>query len=161
MEDQFKVKVNEELEYQLSSEDLSSLDALNTSPVSYHVLVGSKPFTAQIIKSDFHKKSYEVRINSNNYSITIEDKLDLLIEKMGFALSSARNISSIEAPMPGLILEISVQAGQEVKEDDPLLILEAMKMENVITSPRDGVIKSIQVSQGDAVDKDNLLIEFE
>ncbi|MCX2720400.1 acetyl-CoA carboxylase biotin carboxyl carrier protein subunit [Lentiprolixibacter aurantiacus] len=161
MEDQFKVKVNEELEYQLNLEDLSSLDALATSPTSYHVLVDSKPFTAQILQSDFHKKSYEIKINSNTYSITIEDKLDLLIDQMGFALSSARNISSIEAPMPGLILEISVEVGQEVQEDDPLLILEAMKMENVITSPRAGIIKSIQVSQGDAVDKDNLLIEFE
>ena len=161
MEDQYKVKVNDELEYQLNSEDLSSLDALATSPKSYHVLIDNQPFTAEILKADFHKKKYELRINNNRYSITIEDSLDLLIEQMGFALSSSRNISSIEAPMPGLILEISVKEGQEVKEDDPLLILEAMKMENVITSPREGIIKSIQVSQGDAVDKDNLLIEFE
>lgn len=161
MEDQYKVKVNDELEYELNSDDLSSLDALATSAISYHVLINNKPFTAQILQADFHKKSYEVRINNNNYSVSIEDKLDLLIDKMGFALSSSRNISSIEAPMPGLILEISVKVGQEVKEDDPLLILEAMKMENVISSPRDGIIKAIHVSQGNAVDKNNLLIEFE
>ncbi len=161
MKDQFKVKVNEELEYQLNSEDLSSLDTLAISPTSYHILVDNKPFTAEIIEANFHKKIYEVRVNSNRYSIAIEDDLDHLIEQMGFALSSSRNISSVEAPMPGLILEINVKVGQEVKEDDPLLILEAMKMENVITSPRDGTIKSIQVSQGDAVDKNNLLVEFE
>ena len=161
MKDQFKVKVNEELEYQLNSEDLSSLDTLAISPSSYHILVDNKPFTAEIIEANFHKKIYEVRVNSNRYSIAIEDDLDHLIEQMGFALSSSRNISSVEAPMPGLILEINVKVGQEVKEDDPLLILEAMKMENVITSPRDGTIKSIQVSQGDAVDKNNLLVEFE
>ena len=161
MKDRFKVKVNEELEYQLNSEDLSSLDTLATSPTSYHVLVDNMPYNAEIIQANFHKKSYEVRINSNRYSIIIENELDHLINQMGFALSSIRNISSIEAPMPGLILEISVVEGQEVKEDDPLLILEAMKMENVLTSPRDGIIKSIQVSQGDAVDKNNLLIEFE
>ncbi len=161
MKDQFKVKVNEELEYQLNSEDLSSLDTLAISPTSYHILVDNKPFTAEIIEANFHKKKYEVRVNSNRYSIAIEDDLDHLIDQMGFALSSSRNISSVEAPMPGLILEINVKIGQEVKEDDPLLILEAMKMENVITSPRDGTIKSIQVSQGDAVDKNNLLVEFE
>ncbi len=161
MKDQFKVKVNEELEYQLNSEDLSSLDTLAISPTSYHILVDNKPFTAEIIEANFHKKIYEVRVNSNRYTIAIEDDLDHLIDQMGFALSSSRNISSVEAPMPGLILEINVKVGQEVKEDDPLLILEAMKMENVITSPRDGTIKSIQVSQGDAVDKNNLLVEFE
>lgn len=161
MEDHFKVKVNGELEYELRQEDLSSLDALATSDSAYHVLINNKPFAAQILNADFLNKKYEVRINSNTYTIAIEDTLDLLISEMGFALSSTLDISSIEAPMPGLILEINVKAGQEVKEDDPLLILEAMKMENVITSPRDGIIKSIQVSKGEAVDKDNLLIEFE
>ena len=63
--------------------------------------------------------------------------------------------------MPGLILDIHVKEGQEVKEDDALLILEAMKMENVLTSPRDGIIKSISVSKNDTVDKNQLLIEFE
>ena len=67
---------------------------------------------------------------------------------------------SIKAPMPGLILEINVKVGQEVKEDEPLLILEAMKMENIITSPRDGIIKSISVNKTDAVEKNQLLIEF-
>ncbi|PHK07691.1 acetyl-COA carboxylase, partial [Nostoc linckia z13] len=64
-------------------------------------------------------------------------------------------------PIPGLILEISVSVGQEVKENDNLLILEAMKMENTFVSPRAGVIKSIAVNKGDAVDKGQLLIEFE
>ncbi|MCL4125700.1 UNVERIFIED_CONTAM: hypothetical protein GTU68_028898 [Idotea baltica] len=63
--------------------------------------------------------------------------------------------------MPGLILDINVKVGQEVIEDDALLILEAMKMENVLTAPRDGMIKSITVSKGDAVDKNQLLITFE
>ncbi|MEM7382618.1 MAG: acetyl-CoA carboxylase biotin carboxyl carrier protein subunit, partial [Bacteroidota bacterium] len=81
--------------------------------------------------------------------------------QMGFALGSAKDVSSIEAPMPGLILDISVSEGQEVNEGDPLLILEAMKMENVITSPRNGVVKSVPISQGETVEKKHLLIEFE
>jgi biotin carboxyl carrier protein len=63
--------------------------------------------------------------------------------------------------MPGLILEINVAVGQHVAENDPLLILEAMKMENSFLSPRDGIIKSIVVVKGQAVDKGQLLIEFE
>jgi biotin carboxyl carrier protein len=63
--------------------------------------------------------------------------------------------------MPGLILEISVVVGQTVKENDNLIILGAMKMENSFLSPRDGVIKTISVLMGDAVDKGQLLIEFE
>ena len=80
---------------------------------------------------------------------------------MGFEVGKTKQINAIKAPMPGLILEINVSVGQEVKENDNLLILEAMKMENSFSSPRDGIIKSIAVFKGDAVDKGQLLIEFE
>ena len=63
--------------------------------------------------------------------------------------------------MPGLILEIFVDVGQVVKENEVLLILGAMKMENSFLSPREGTIKSVLVSVGDAVVKGQLLIEFE
>jgi biotin carboxyl carrier protein len=80
---------------------------------------------------------------------------------MGFDISSSKMIDEIKAPMPGLILEINVKVGQEVKENDALLILEAMKMENVLTSPRSGFIKSISAKKSDSVEKNQLLIEFE
>lgn len=62
--------------------------------------------------------------------------------------------------MPGLVLEISVADGQEVNAGDSLLILEAMKMENIIKSPGQGVIDEILVKTGQAVDKGQLLIKF-
>ena len=91
----------------------------------------------------------------------ISNPLDFLIEQLGFNIGSTKHVNSIKAPMPGLILDIMVKKGQEVCENQGLLILEAMKMENIITSPRDGKIKSVSVSKGDAIDKDYLLIEFE
>ena len=63
--------------------------------------------------------------------------------------------------MPGLVLEIQVQAGQTVSKGDTLLILEAMKMENVLKAAADGVIKSIHVQKGAAVEKGALLLELE
>jgi biotin carboxyl carrier protein len=93
--------------------------------------------------------------------VAIANPLDILIKEMGFETGLAKQINAIKAPMPGLILEISVVVGQEVKENDNLIILGAMKMENSFLSPRDGIIKSISVAVGDAVDKGQLLIEFE
>ena len=58
----------------------------------------------------------------------------------------------ITAPMPGTILKVLVSAGQSVKSGDPVVILEAMKMENEITSPIDGTVTAICVNQGDSVD---------
>lgn len=161
MEDSFKVKVNGDFEYNLSAAELDNLDSIQTTADSYHVLVNNQPYMAQLLKSDFNRKYYEIQINSNRYRVEISDRLDLLIDEMGFSIVSSMNVSSIEAPMPGLILDINVSPGQEVNEDDTLLVLEAMKMENIITSPRNGIIKALHVSKGNPVDKGQLLIEFE
>jgi biotin carboxyl carrier protein len=63
--------------------------------------------------------------------------------------------------IPGLIQTVSVKAGDTVRWGDPLLVLEAMKMKNDVTSPRDGVIRAVHVSTGEKVMKNQLLIEFE
>jgi biotin carboxyl carrier protein len=69
-------------------------------------------------------------------------------------------INTIKAPMPGLIIDLKVQAGSTVKAGDPLLILEAMKMENIIKSSGEGIVKSVKVKKGDSVEKGEVLIEF-
>jgi biotin carboxyl carrier protein len=63
--------------------------------------------------------------------------------------------------MPGLVIDISVSVGDEVKKDDPLIVLEAMKMENVLKSKGQGIVKAIHITKQEKVDKSQLLIEFE
>ena len=63
--------------------------------------------------------------------------------------------------MPGLVLNILVSPGQMVQKGDPLLILEAMKMENVLKAAGEGQVKAVKVQQGMAVDKGQLLLEME
>ncbi len=157
----FKVVVDGNLEFEITRDDISNIDVLQTSDNSYHILKDNKSYSAEIMAKDFYLKKYVISINNSSYEVVILNELDLLIRDMGFELSTNKNIDSISAPMPGLILDISVRVGQSVNEDDQLVILEAMKMENILSSPRDGIIKSISVKKGDAVDKNQLLIEFE
>nr|WP_241095106.1 biotin/lipoyl-containing protein [Marinicauda algicola] len=63
--------------------------------------------------------------------------------------------------MPGLVVAVNVAEGQEVKAGEPLVVVEAMKMENVLRAERDGTVKSIHAKAGDSVAADELLIEFE
>jgi biotin carboxyl carrier protein len=70
-------------------------------------------------------------------------------------------IFDVKSPMPGLVLEVNVAPGAEVKKGDSLVILEAMKMENVIKSPADGIIKEVFVKPTEAVEKNVVLISFE
>ncbi|SFR31400.1 Biotin-requiring enzyme [Robiginitalea myxolifaciens] len=126
-----------------------------------HVLDGEQRFQARIQSGGFPQKHYEVLVGNTTYEVQIADALDLQIEAMGYSLNSASSVSQIEAPMPGLILSLEVEAGDTVEEGQTLLVLEAMKMENAIRSPRDGKIKAVAVSAGMAVDKKALLLEFE
>jgi propionyl-CoA carboxylase alpha chain len=72
--------------------------------------------------------------------------------------ASAKQVTS---PMPGLVVKLEAEAGQDVKAGEPLLVVEAMKMENVIRAEMDGVIKTIAVEAGQSVSADELLVEFE
>lgn len=158
---QYQVTVNDTLDLSISQCDIDSLDAIKIANLKYHILNDGKSFNAQITESNYNKKAYKVKINNNTYNIDIFNNLDQLIKDLGFEIGNSKKVDKIIAPMPGLILDIQVNIGDEVQENDPLLILEAMKMENIISSPRDGIIKSIAAVKGDAVDKNQLLIEFE
>ncbi|PRZ23979.1 acetyl-CoA carboxylase biotin carboxyl carrier protein subunit [Flavobacterium granuli] len=161
MSSTYKVNVNDSFQFDFDKEQVSQLDAVSIEANKFHILHQNTPFRAEIVSANFNEKSYTVKVNNNSYTVAISDALDVLIKKMGFEVGSTKQVNAIKAPMPGLILEISVSVGQSVKENDSLLILEAMKMENSFLSPRDGIIKSISVNKGDAVDKGQLLIEFE
>ena len=157
----YKVNVNDTFHFDLEKESVSQLDAVRMETNKFHILHENTPYQAEIVTSDFLQKSYTVKVNNNMYTVAISNPLDILIKEMGFETGLTKQVNFIKAPMPGLILEISVVVGQTVKENDNLIILGAMKMENSFLSPRDGVIKTISVVMGDAVDKGQLLIEFE
>lgn len=157
----FKVKVNDTFEFDFNTENTSKLDAVSVEKNKFHILQKNLPYKAEIIFSDFNQKKYTVKVNNNIYQVAISNPLDILIKELGFGVGVSKVIKLLKAPMPGLILEINVEVGQTVKENDNLLILTAMKMENSLLSPRDGVIKSIAIRVGDSVIKGDLLIEFE
>ena len=161
MSSDFKVKVNDTFEFDFNTENTSKLDAVSVEKNKFHILQNNLPYKAEIIFSDFYQKKYTVKVNNNIYQVAISNPLDILIKELGFGVGVSKVIKLLKAPMPGLILEINVEVGQTVKENDNLLILTAMKMENSLLSPRDGVIKSIAVEKGNAVDKGQLLVEFE
>lgn len=157
----FKVKVNDTFEFDFNKENTSKLDAVSVEKNEFHILQKNLPYKTEIIFSDFNQKKYTVKVNNNIYQVAISNPLDILIKELGFGVGVSKVIKLLKAPMPGLILEVNIEVGQTVKENDNLLILTAMKMENSLLSPRDGVIKSIAINVGDSVIKGDLLIEFE
>ena len=67
----------------------------------------------------------------------------------------------IVAPMVGKVVSVLVEEGQEIAEDDPVIMLEAMKVEMPVVAPEDGTVTAINVAEGDAVEADAVLVELE
>ena len=77
------------------------------------------------------------------------------------SLRWARAVAEVRAPIPGTILSVEVSPGQEVKYGDTLVVLEAMKMKNLIRSPRDGRVGEVLVQPGQSVMHNDVLVRFE
>ncbi|WP_215226267.1 acetyl-CoA carboxylase biotin carboxyl carrier protein subunit [Echinicola shivajiensis] len=126
----------------------------------FNIIYNHKSYNIELVRLDPKKKSLTLKLNNKQAEIQIRDKFDLLLEKLGINGREDHKPKSVTAPMPGLILEIQVTAGEQVTKNQPLLILEAMKMENILKAPGDGLVKEIRVKKGDSVEKNQVLIQF-
>lgn len=162
------VKVNEkysfevELEQQVLSVDGAEfkMDLRNLSDGHAHILYQNKSYKVELVTEDKAEKRSVIKVNGTQYKVAIEDQYDILLKQLGLDTAKSNKTLEIKAPMPGLVLNVMVEVGQEVNKGDNLLILEAMKMENIIKSPSNGIVKKVQVSKGDKVEKNELLIQF-
>ncbi|MEO6884021.1 MAG: biotin/lipoyl-containing protein [Bacteroidia bacterium] len=135
-------------------------DVLSVKKDFFHVIKNNKSYSVEIIKTEPSEKKISIKVNGTLYELSVKDKYDELLHQLGFDASNAKKINEVKAPMPGLVLEILAQEGASIKKGDPLLILEAMKMENVLKSPVDAVVKKINVQKGNAVEKNQVLLQF-
>lgn len=156
-----KIVVNDSLSFEVSAHELEAMDCVQTGENALHVLKGTHSYEVKVLHSDFPGKRLTISVNGNVYEAEISDPFDQLVNKMGLSLASHHKIDAVRAPMPGLVLQLLVSPGEEVKKGDALIILEAMKMENVIKAPADGVVGLITVLKGQPVDKGQILIRMD
>lgn len=139
---------------------LMELDIFQINENNFHILKEGNSFKAEIIEADKTEKKFFIKINGNEYPIDLKDHSDILLNKLGISSSLSNVALDVKAPMPGLILDIFISEGSEIKKGDPLLVLEAMKMENILKSPRDGIVRNVAISKGKSVEKNQILIKF-
>ena len=123
--------------------------------------VAQQVFTARLLEINKADKTVILSLNGKSVTVTLKEPLDDLLHSMGLDKLTTAKVTHVKAPMPGLVLNVLVEAGQEVKKGDKLLVLEAMKMENIIKAAGDGKVAHIAVDKGQAVDKNQTLVEFE
>jgi acetyl/propionyl-CoA carboxylase alpha subunit len=137
------------------------LDLLKIKEGTYHLVRNNKSYNIEVLECDPKAKTYELRVNGIKYAVALQDQFDTLLKNLGMQNLESAAVKTLKAPMPGLVLEVMVGPGSEVKKGDPLLVLEAMKMENVLKAPTDAVIKDVIVEISAAVEKNQVLVNFE
>ena len=120
-----------------------------------------KRFRAELQKFDIEKATLEIKVNHRVFSLKRENALSDLIKSMGLDKIKLKKLTTVEAPMPGRVIELYVQVGDEIKPGDSLLSLEAMKMENILKSEGAGRVKKIEVKPDQVVDKGFVMIRFD
>ena len=154
-------EINREKEQWFIGENIFSGDIVSISQNLYHILWQHKSYTVEVLESNFADKSFKFLINGQLFETSVKDPFDLLLEGLGMQTSINKKINNLKAPMPGLIQSVAVTQGQEVHKGDTLLVLVAMKMENVIKSSGTGIVKTLKISSGEIVEKNQVLIEFQ
>ena len=164
----YKVKVNDHhhLELQQDQEGIKmdgktlNLDIRVLQGGHLHFIYQQRSYHAEVISENLEEKTFEIKVNGNVYTVAVEDQFDSLLKDLGMKGAAGKSVLELKAPMPGLVLGVHVAVGQEIKKGDNLLVLEAMKMENMLKSTTAGVIKNILVTQGQKVEKNQVLISF-
>jgi len=156
----YKVITEDGLNFDVTADELSKLDIIQNQGGTYSLIYQNNSYNVEIIRSDYLNKKYTLKVNDKEISLALKNELDTLIENMGYIDKEGVSGSLIYSPMPGLVVKTSVIEGEEVEKGQALLVLEAMKMENIIKSPINGIISKIFVEKGDSVLKKQILVEI-
>lgn len=144
----------------LINNEKQTADLHRVSDKEFHVLVNGKSYRAFVEKHDSRSKELTLIVNGERVTLRAKGPYEDLLESLGMNALASAKAKDLKAPMPGLVLEVAVELGQEVKEGDTLLVLEAMKMENVIKATAAGVVSDVKVTSGDSVEKGQVLVGF-
>ena len=151
----YKVKIDGE-EIVVSQEDIDNMIIHSHQPAI--VSFENNLFKASNTSG---QKEGQITINNEQFGFQILNEYDQIVEQLGMDVVEEVKTTNIYAPMPGLILDIAVKEGDEVEEGQTILILEAMKMENVIKASGKGTVQSILFNLNDKVEKGQLIIEID
>lgn len=120
---------------------------ISDQPV-YSLLLDGSSYEAYVYPSD---KTWQVLLHGRLYPALVEDERERRLRAAAGSQVQESGEFHLKAPMPGLVVAIPVEEGQPVKKGEVLIILESMKMQNELKSPRDGVAARLRVQPGDSV----------
>lgn len=128
--------------------------AVSSQPV-YSLLIDGQSYEAYIYPGE---ENWEVLLRGRLYPARVEDEREKRLKAAASSSVAESGEFHLKAPMPGLVIAVPVAEGQPVKKGDVLLILESMKMQNELKSPKDGIVQRVRVKAGETVEQKATLL---
>ncbi len=125
----------------------------------YLLKIGNK--TYEITTHKQNEEKFRFGVDGHSFEVIVRTKLKENANEVIKNKKTETHITKIASPMPGLLLKIYKNIGEHVDENEPVVVLEAMKMENEIRSPKKGIIKEILLKQGSTLEKDAVILTIE
>ena len=151
---QFTVEVIDDKHIRVNDQELE----VDFMPVSgqpvYSLLIGGKSYEAYVYPEE---KDWQVLLRGRQYQASVEDEREKRLQTAGGHVAEGGEFH-LKAPMPGLVVSIPVEEGQPVKKGQVLLILESMKMQNELKSPKDGTVHRLRAKAGETVEQKQTLL---
>ncbi len=132
-------------------------ESIEEQPV-FSLIVSGKSYESYVYHGE---EGLEVLLKGRLYQSQVEDERERRLRAASGGSVAQSGPFQLKAPMPGLVVAVPVSEGQEVKTGDVLLILESMKMQNELKSPRDGIVGRIHVAAGDSVEQRQKMLSVE
>ncbi len=121
------------------------------------LILNNRSFNAVVVNSA-EKDTYDVVVGGEAHTVLVQDQLTYRVAQAKQAAEANMGEVTVKSPMPGLIIAVPVEVGQEVEKGQTLVILESMKMENELKSPRAGVVLKIETEAAASVEKGQKLV---
>jgi biotin carboxyl carrier protein len=135
-------------------------DIIEIRQGKFHIIRNHKSWSAEIVEVNREEKKVTVKIKNSIYHVSVKDKFDELLHDLGLDAANSKQVADVKAPMPGLVLNVMVKPGQKIQKGDAIIVLEAMKMENILKASADGEVKKIHVKKGDKVEKNQVMVNL-
>jgi biotin carboxyl carrier protein len=133
------------------------VDFLNLNREVYTLLIGGQSYEAHLQPGE--GDTWQVLLRGMLYAVRVEDEREKRLRAAGGAHGPGGSGEfNLKAPMPGLVVAVPVAEGQAVRKGDNLIILESMKMQNELKSPREGTVARVKVKPGDGVEQNQILV---
>ncbi|MGB2896789.1 MAG: biotin/lipoyl-containing protein [Anaerolineales bacterium] len=152
---QFEVDIKGDQQIDVDNEPLiADFQSVGDQPV-YSLILDGDSFEASIYTTE---SGIQVLLQGQLFEVHVEDERQQRLRQSSGAPQIRSGDIHINAPMPGIVIDIPVEEGQEVALGDNVIILESMKMQNEIKAPRDGTVNRLRVKAGESVDQNQILL---